>query len=173
MMTRDTVRILLFHGSTRLLLMRVINPAIVDPSGHLLTGRSLWATIGGKLEQHETYRSAALRELWEETGIEGASLDSVGPAIWSGEQVLIIAGEETLLRETFFVMRTFTSNITSAFHTSEEKRVIKEMRWWTIDEIESTEEFVLPWVLRQLVRDAAEGRYPSELLRISLSASNP
>lgn len=172
MNVRDTARILLFDPAKRLLLMQVVNPALGDPTRPKLSGRPLWATIGGRLEEGEDLFAAARRELEEETGIAGESLESLGPPVWYGEQVLVIGGAEVLLRETFVVARTTRTTLSGELQTSEEKEVIREMRWWALDDLERTEEVVVPGVLRRLVRDAAEGRYPEGVLHVDLSAGS-
>lgn len=39
---------------------------------------SYWHTIAGGVEQGEEWHAAALRELWEETGLESAELQPIG-----------------------------------------------------------------------------------------------
>lgn len=39
---------------------------------------SYWHAIAGGVEHGEDWRAAALRELWEETGLEGAELQPIG-----------------------------------------------------------------------------------------------
>jgi 8-oxo-dGTP pyrophosphatase MutT (NUDIX family) len=169
MQVRQTVRILLFDPSSRLLLMRVNNPSLSDPA--LRGAESLWATIGGRLEAGEDHFSAALRELREETGIDQSSLASVGPKVWFGEQVLTVNQEQTLFCETFIVVRTTAAELHFEEQTAEEKRVIREMRWWTVEDIMKTEDTIVPYVLRQLIANVAAGKYPDEVLRIDLSAT--
>lgn len=59
----------------------------VDTKGRILLGRkkrgfgvSKWNGFGGKLEKGETFRQCAVRELWEETGLQakGEDLELVG-----------------------------------------------------------------------------------------------
>jgi 8-oxo-dGTP pyrophosphatase MutT (NUDIX family) len=170
MNVRDTVRILLFDPAKRLLLMRVVNTSLSDPSESQLSGKSLWVTIGGRLEEGEDLFTAARRELKEETGIVGESLESLGPPVWYGEQVLIIYGAQTLLRETFIVAKTTRTTLSSELQTPEEKEVIREMKWWTVDAVERSSEVILPKIMRRLVRDVADGRYPDSILHIDLSS---
>jgi 8-oxo-dGTP pyrophosphatase MutT (NUDIX family) len=40
----------------------------------------MWITLDGQLESGESYEQAALRELWEETGVEPGEL---GPWVWN------------------------------------------------------------------------------------------
>ena len=64
---RPAARVLLLDAKDRLLLFRWKPP-------------NVWITPGGGLEVRETYEKAALRELWEETGLAGVAL---GPWVWS------------------------------------------------------------------------------------------
>ncbi|TWT42767.1 NUDIX domain-containing protein [Botrimarina hoheduenensis] len=64
-------RVLLIDAQERLLLLRVEDPAIDQPS--------LWITPGGGCEQGESPREAALRELYEEIGYRACEL---GPCVW-------------------------------------------------------------------------------------------
>ena len=43
--------------------------------------RDLWVLPGGGIDPGEDPETAALREVWEETGLTG---DPLGPCIWSG-----------------------------------------------------------------------------------------
>ena len=69
--TRQAVRVLPVDDGGAVLLLRCIDPA--TPSAPFLI------TIGGGIEAGESERDAALRELWEETGMVVAPEDLLGP----------------------------------------------------------------------------------------------
>ena len=69
---RPSARALLIDDSDRVLLMRVTTPNNPDIR--------LWITPGGGLDAGETREDAALRELYEETGLQGVEL---GPCVWT------------------------------------------------------------------------------------------
>lgn len=48
------------------------------------TSSGLWSFPGGMVEQGESIREAALRELQEETGLEADIVDSTGDFFWGG-----------------------------------------------------------------------------------------
>ena len=94
---RLTVRLLLLDGADRLLLMKCDDPTVADPAA---AGPAVfWATLGGEIEPGESVMSAARREGREETGQDLR----FGPAVWYGEQVLLMKGRPTLFKETFVV----------------------------------------------------------------------
>ena len=159
---RRTVRLILLDQDNRLLLMQVNDPQVKEAHAHQ---SNLWVTLGGRLEDGETVFQAAQREAEEETG--QSSFES-GPAIWYGEQILTIRGEPTQLKETFVVMRTRSTALANEKWTAEERQVIKEMRWWTLDEMRTTRDTILPKKMLKLLPDIMAGHYPAEVQSISL-----
>ncbi|MGD8405863.1 MAG: NUDIX domain-containing protein [Anaerolineales bacterium] len=73
---RPTVRLLVFDDQKRILLFHIhdhrpLHEAFPDMIVY-------WNTPGGGVEENESYEQAALRELWEETGIKSESLVHLG-----------------------------------------------------------------------------------------------
>ena len=170
MQERITARAILLNPNNELLLARVLDPSVTDPDNP--QRGELWCTIGGRVEPEEELVNALQRELEEECGLIPSSYQVLG-LIWHGEQVLIWKGERTLLKESFFLVRSRSSAINTAGQTSEERQVVKELRWWSMDELESTQQILAPACLRtllpKLVVEVAQGKPPEELQSIELS----
>jgi ADP-ribose pyrophosphatase YjhB (NUDIX family) len=160
MRIRKTARLLLLSPAGRLLLVKFEDDAIAQ-------SRVWWATVGGEMEPWESFLGAAEREALEETGMTDLKL---GPVVWRGEQVLTLRGEPVRFIETFVVGRSTSEDLSTAGWTDEEKRVIREMRWWTPQEIAASPETIFPAILRgPLLADIAEGRYPTSPLTVDLA----
>jgi 8-oxo-dGTP pyrophosphatase MutT (NUDIX family) len=137
---RRASRILLVDQEDRLLLFCMHDP----DRPH--RGR-WWITPGGGLEEHESFEDAARRELFEETGIV---VDEVGPMVH--ESVATWFWGDLLVRQyqRFFVVSTAEIVIVSDGWEESERLTTLEHRWWTLGEIESTDDLVLPENLPEL-----------------------
>src|SRR3954465_7901358 len=69
---RRAARVLLNRGEGRVLLFRGHDPHRPDQG-------SWWFTVGGGVDEGETMRDAAVRELFEESGLVMAGDDRAGP----------------------------------------------------------------------------------------------
>jgi 8-oxo-dGTP pyrophosphatase MutT (NUDIX family) len=73
---RMAVRVVLLDDRDELLLMYMDDPAITAIGG-TNSGR-FWTLVGGEIERDETIREAAVREVYEETGLTEADVE-LGP----------------------------------------------------------------------------------------------
>ena len=139
---RLTSRVLLFDHENRVLLFLTKAP---DTSGI-----ARWLTPGGGVDPGENHADAAVRELFEETGLTGIEL---GEPVWAHDFVVAWndADHDTGHAEfyTAVVDRFEPSN---ANWTDDEKVDVLEHRWWSLAELVATDEPYEPAELVSLVR---------------------
>ena len=139
---RLTSRVLLFDRENRVLLFLTKAP---DTSGI-----ARWLTPGGGVDPGENHADAAVRELFEETGLTGIEL---GEPVWAHDFVVAWddADHDTGHAEfyTAVVDRFEPSN---ANWTDDEKVDVLEHRWWSLAELVATDEPYEPAELVSLVR---------------------
>lgn len=129
-------RILLISPSRRLLLLKIHYKV------GALAGRSYWATPGGRLKDGESFEAAAVRELYEETGV---CVRSVGTCVTRREFPWKMPdGEHVLAIENFYVVRSSDEHCSPARWSHQERDVVCEMKWWLESELKACTEEVLP-----------------------------
>ncbi len=142
MVNRKAARVILFDEHNRVLLFRGIDSTEPD-------AKSWWFTPGGGLEPGETPREAALREVFEETGVK---LLSVAGPVFEQEMDFAFEGEPLHQYEQFFVAHVKEITLRSDGWSELEKRMMLESRWWSLDELIATSDTVYPDELPDLVR---------------------
>jgi 8-oxo-dGTP pyrophosphatase MutT (NUDIX family) len=139
----------------------------IDPAGRVLLfyyddpppkGRH-WATPGGGVERDEDFYQAACRELAEETGWTDVP---VGPAeVCQQTTVQWYSPAAGVIRQTdhYFIGRVPGElrplGEVAAMHVTDG---IEASRWWTLSELDATDENIYPDGLTDLVRSALARR---------------
>ncbi|MEO6806043.1 MAG: NUDIX domain-containing protein [Edaphobacter sp.] len=147
MRKRRTARVMLFDESGSILLVRFVVPRA---DGEFV----FWALPGGEIEAGETEAEAAVREVKEELGLE---LKVDGPVYQD--------------RNQFFHQGEMQDNVDFLFRavcgceaprligfTADEKKIMKEIRWWREAEVEASGERIFPGNLAARMRELAAGR---------------
>ncbi|MFQ6397197.1 NUDIX hydrolase [Nocardia sp. KC 131] len=146
---RTSARVVLLDEQNRVLLMRGHDPKTPDIS--------FWFTVGGGVEPDETLRTAAVRELWEETGRRADPAGLRGP-IWRRVAVFPFDGDLIRAEELFFALRVEAYEPQPGDPTAVERRCITGNKWCTAADIvalDQSGETVYPYHLDQLMSEAA------------------
>ncbi|MGW8883695.1 NUDIX hydrolase [Streptomyces sp. NPDC055749] len=138
---RKVARVVLLDPDDRILLLHGFEPD--DPAV------TWWFTPGGGVEGEETREEAALRELFEETGIADVEL---GPVLWKRICSFPFDGRRWDQDEWYFLARTTQTVTAPAGLTDLERRSIAGSRWWTSAELLAARETVYPTRLGELLR---------------------
>jgi 8-oxo-dGTP pyrophosphatase MutT (NUDIX family) len=149
---RRAARVLLLDGAGRVLMFHGFDPA--RPT------HRFWFTPGGGLDAGEPSASGAARELAEETGLRLAP-GQLGAPVWREVTEYPFGGRWYRQEQEFFVVRVPAWEVDTAGFDEVERDTIDGHRWWTIEELDVTDErfypLELPAVLRQLPMSADAG----------------
>jgi len=145
---RVSARVLLIDETSRVLLV-----SSRDPDDGIL----IWYTPGGRVEDGEDLRTAALREIEEEAGIV---LGDVAGPIWERRFPHTFDGQFVDGHEWVFVAHVKASEIDDVSETDEGARYFEGWRWWTLDEIRAFDGVFAPGRLADLLEPVLDGRLP-------------
>lgn len=144
---RRVSRVVLLDENDRFLLLLTASPRLQTPVVR-------WLTPGGGVEEHETHAEGAIRELFEETGLR---VDSVGEPIWSIEgQSIFNDGHVQSTYSEYFVVRTTSFELTNENWMDNEFVDITDVRWWTVEELNTSGEKYSPEPLLEVIQLAIE-----------------
>lgn len=151
---RRAARVILLDEADRVLLLR----------GHDLDQpeRSWWFTVGGGIDTGEDARTAAVREVLEETGLVLDAGGLVGP-VFTRSAIFDFYAEHCRQDEEIFIARVDARDVTDPASatrdgwTEVELDVLDELRWWDLDELARVELEVFPEGLVDLVRPLLQG----------------
>ena len=126
MRPRRTARVMVFDPAGRVLLIRCV---AMRSDGEF----AFWLTPGGEIEAGETPMEAARRELREELGLE---VEVAGPVYTEATQ-FEHRGEMRDNVDFVFTARCEADAPALQGMTADEIELMKEIRWWTAEEIEA------------------------------------
>jgi 8-oxo-dGTP pyrophosphatase MutT (NUDIX family) len=134
---RNAVRAILLTAQGEVLLMRIRNPVSL---------KEFWNCPGGGLEPGEGVTDGLKRELREELGLLHFE---VSHEVHKRHHVFDWKEKRISQHETFFVVKT--EKFEPVINDEEEKEVLREFRWWKIEDLQSAPDPVTPTRLQEIV----------------------
>jgi ADP-ribose pyrophosphatase YjhB (NUDIX family) len=147
---RRAARVLLLDDADRVLLLHGRDPH--------RPGHTYWFTVGGGLDEGESYLEAAVREVREETGLALAGAELTGP-VWRQVTEFPFAGQWYVQEQEFFVARVPAAgdwSFSRAGFDELESAYIDGFSWWSTTELASSDERVYPAELAEVLREILE-----------------
>ena len=150
-----------------------VRAVVLDPADRVLLVRfqfpetSLWAAPGGGIDEGESPEEAVVRELAEEVGLGEVEL---GPWIWTREHVFpFLDGRWDGQVERFVLIRTPAFEPAPRFTVEQlAAEYVAGMRWWTLDELEASDELFAPRRLPELVAALLRDGPPGEPVEVGV-----
>jgi 8-oxo-dGTP pyrophosphatase MutT (NUDIX family) len=153
--SRRTARVLLINPAGATLLFEDSDPGLGDARW--------WVTPGGGIDPGETEEEAALREVAEETGHRLSVDDLVGPV---AQRHVVHGYSDQVIEqdESFYLAKVPDFQVDTSAHTPDELVTFKQFRWWSTEELRTTDDWVWPHELVELLHliDEPE-RWPVDL----------
>lgn len=125
---RTTARVLPVNAAGEVLLLHGWDPVRPDAP--------FWFTIGGALDDGETLAVAAVREMFEETGIRVAAAD-LGDPVGREHVEFDFAVWRMVQDQTFFALRLDHAEVSFAGLEPLERDCIDRAGWWTPDDLDA------------------------------------
>ena len=165
---RNSVKLILLNENNELLLMKTDDKEIQGKDGKY--NGVFWQMIGGKIEEGETIKEAAYRELFEETGLKKEQV-TIGNVVWYGEVDLLMHGIITKVKQSFIMAKTNSINVTLNNLTEEEKPVCNKLEWFSIDKIKKCTDIIYPILLTddRYLPTILKGNIPDTVINIDLT----
>ncbi|OZG50854.1 NUDIX hydrolase [Bombiscardovia coagulans] len=133
---RSSARVLFFNRKmTKILLLCNKGDPNEDP---------WWITVGGGVQPGESFEFAAVREIKEETGVTVQQQTLRENFIGVRQATHIYRNREAQHFEQYYYVTVALNTPDIASFTDEEKQVIKEIRWWTKEELVRTTDTIWP-----------------------------
>jgi ADP-ribose pyrophosphatase YjhB (NUDIX family) len=146
---RRAARAVILDAGDRILLVRWVNEDMdVDT----------WLTPGGGIDEGEDAAAALRRELREETGLVSYE---PGPTIWTRRHSFPWY-ERTVDQSEIFVLLRVPAFEPRPDPAAVDAEGVREVRWWTVEELEASDATFAPRNLASLLRELLEHGAPPE-----------
>ena len=153
----ESARALLVDPSDRVLLMQLASGRIsLAPTE---SRKTFWLIPGGSLNLGETFEDALMREIFEETGLR---LTHPGHWIWISPNRIMREGRPVDTLARVYIQRVQNFEPIPKALTEEERDSFRGLRWWSLEEIDNSNELFIPGQLASLLKPLLTQAWPAE-----------
>jgi 8-oxo-dGTP pyrophosphatase MutT (NUDIX family) len=148
---RQVARVVLIDDAARTLLLQARDPADRSKT-------PWWELPGGGINPWEDSEDAALRELYEETGIRGVA---IGPCVWERDAAFSFGGLDFEQHEFIHVARCESAECRPRALEALEAEAFLGHQWWDIDALHADVAPTIPSRLRDYLPALVAGELPT------------
>ena len=131
MKIRKSARAIVINNKNQMFLFQYMFDYLED-------SKAIWITPGGSLEEGELFEDALKREVYEELGVQ---LTKESPEVYYRNPIYTLqSGEKVQSVEKFFLVVLEEDTFSFDHWTESEKKRMLAGKWWSVDEIEKSEE---------------------------------
>ena len=131
MKIRKSARAIVINNKNQMFLFQYMFDYLED-------SKAIWITPGGSLEEGELFEDALKREVYEELGVQ---LTKESPEVYYRNPIYTLqSGEKVQSVEKFFLVVLDENTFSFDHWTESEKKRMLAGKWWSVDEIEKSEE---------------------------------
>lgn len=127
---------------------------------YLAENNTIWITPGGSLEEGESFGDALKREVYEELGVQ---LTKESPEVYFRNPIYTLkSGEKVQSVEKFFLVVLEEKSFSFDHWTESEKKRMRTGKWWSIEEIEQSEDEFFSKDIVRILKELAGRKLPEE-----------
>ena len=127
---------------------------------YLAEDKEIWITPGGSLEEGESFEGALKRELFEELGVK---ITKVCPEVYYRNPLYTMkTGEKVQSVEKFFLVTLDNESFSFDHWTESEKKRMLAGKWWSLEEIEESENEFFSIDIVRILKELSGRRLPEE-----------
>lgn len=153
MKVRKSARAIVINSKNQIFLFQYMFDYLED-------NKVIWITPGGSREEGESFEDALKRELFEELGMK---ITNNCPEVYYRNPIYTLkSGEKVQSVEKFFLVALVEDSFSFDHWTESEKKRMLAGKWWSVEEIEKSEdEFFTKDILR-ITTELSNGEIPRE-----------